>query len=99
MKLLIIICFIIITNNILSSSSIELKEQQDAYCNREWPKIEIFIPIAIHLHDVNSRNNEIFTNFLRSLTLFWNLKLSQTSLRLIYDGERENSNEFKDIQV
>ena len=55
-------------------------------CSKKWPKIELFLPI--YLSEGNDpRNSEWLNIFLRGFLLFWPVKASNTSIRLLLDAE------------
>jgi hypothetical protein len=56
-------------------------------CLRKWPSLSLFVPFKVIQKHGDSRYYEIEATFLRSLSLFWPLKLSNTSVMLIYDSE------------
>jgi hypothetical protein len=58
-------------------------------CNRPWPEMELFLPLATHYSPRDARYYEYETLFLRSLLLFYPLKHSNSSLRLLFDAEHK----------
>jgi len=58
-------------------------------CNRPWPKLSLFIPVG--LKNGSSRNSEWSEVFLHSLTMFWPIALSNTSLVVMLDNEVKGS--------
>lgn len=65
-------------------------------CDRPWPEIELFLPLATHYSPRDSRYYEYETLFLRSFLLFWP-QLSNSSLRLLFDKERAHGNYYSEI--
>jgi hypothetical protein len=68
------------------------------YCERPWPKVELFLPVALNRGKDLKRRYEIELYFLRSLLLFWPLKLSNTSLNVVVDAERKGSDEYNELK-
>ncbi len=66
-------------------------------CDRPWPEIELFLPLATHYSQRDSRYYEYETLFLRSFLLFWPLELSNTSLRLLFDAEHAQGAYYSEI--
>ena len=56
-------------------------------CERPWPQIEMFMPLALRDNPRDSRYYEFETLFLRSTLLFWQLELMKASLRILFDEE------------
>ena len=63
-------------------------------CDRPWPQVELFLPLATHYSQRDSRYYEYESMFLRSLLLFYPLKLSNSSLRLVFDAESSHGNGY-----
>ena len=67
----------------------------DTGCDRPWPSLELFLPIALaephgknrEAQQMRRRNAEFGVWLMRSLFLFWPLERSRTTLRLIFDEE------------
>ena len=93
-----------ITNIIDSSSRIitvdtdsnEKKKLDPIYCNRPWPALELFLPVCLTRGRDIRRHYEVETLFIRSLLLFWPLKLSNTSLNSIVDAELVDNPQYKE---
>lgn len=49
-------------------------------CTRPWPQLDLFLPVCLTRGRDVLRHYEVETHFLRSLLLFWPLKLSKTTL-------------------
>lgn len=60
-------------------------------CNRTWPEIELFLPLSINYAKKDPRYYEYESCFLRSLLLFWPFRVSNTSIRLLFDAEKANT--------
>ncbi len=60
-------------------------------CNRKWPELTLYLPLGPLTSSRDPRFYEFEVIFLRSLLLFWPLKVSNTSLMLVYDEERGTS--------
>jgi hypothetical protein len=68
---------------------------QQYNCSSIWPQIEILVPANLQnslspketVSMAKSRSQEIYKIFFRSLYLFWPLKESNVSIRVIVDGE------------
>jgi hypothetical protein len=68
-------------------------------CTRKWPSLALFLPFVTVNNVKDKRYYEVELTFLRSLTFFWPLKLSNTSLILAYDQEHENSSHIKSMNA
>lgn len=68
---------------------------QQYNCSSIWPQIEILVPANLQnslspketVIMAKSRSQEIYKIFFRSLYLFWPLRESNVSIRVIVDGE------------
>ena len=58
--------------------------------SKVWPSLELFLPL--HLMRSYSRNQEWHDVFLRSLLLFWPVKQSKTTLKIVMNRELEWTN-------
>lgn len=67
-------------------------------CNRKWPELELFLPLATHYSNRDSRYYEYETLFLRSLLIFWPLKVSNVSLRVLFDAENAHNGYANEIR-
>jgi len=56
-------------------------------CDRPWPPLELFMPMALLNNPRDARYYEYETLFLRSLLLFWQLDHMNASIRLLFDEE------------
>lgn len=65
-------------------------------CDRPWPEIELFLPLATHYSPRDSRYYEYETLFLRSFLLFWP-RQSNSSLRILFDKERAHGSYYSEI--
>jgi len=75
---------------LLLFSVLVASQQYDYYCKRPWPSLELFLPVYLGYGVKDLRRYEYEVLFLRSFLLFWPLKLSNTSLTVIYDAENES---------
>lgn len=58
-------------------------------CDRPWPTLDLILPI--YLDNNSTRNSEWYDIFFRSVLLFWPIKRSRTTLRLLIDSEQKTS--------
>lgn len=54
-------------------------------CNRPWPDLELFLPVAIGGGDRRHEWREIF---LRTFLLFWPIEVAKTKLMILVDEEK-----------
>ncbi len=59
-------------------------------CDRPWPTMEFFLPVAMQTNQRDSRFYEYETLFLRSFMLFWQLDRMNVSMRLLFDADLIN---------
>lgn len=56
----------------------------EAYCNRPWPQLELYIPVNVA---AGKKMYRFYDQFLRSFLLFWPTERSNTSLNIVIDEE------------
>lgn len=96
--LLLLSCFHWITHETLTLAfSTQNSTQENDYCNRPWPKLELFLPFQAHTNPRHPRFWEVESIFLQTFKLFWPLQLSKTSLVLGFDEEMGNSNHVRTL--
>ena len=64
---------------------------ETSYCNRKWPSLALFMPYRLHSNQQDPRYYEFEATFLRSFMLFFPLKLSNVSLIVAIDAERDKT--------
>lgn len=64
-------------------------------CNRPWPDMELFLPLAISGSD---RRHEWRQVFLRTFLLFWPVEIAKTKLLLLIDEEKRNSTGTQEVE-
>ena len=74
-------------NIVYENQSSKGEVYDEAYCERPWPEIDLLLPVCLTRGRDIRRHYEVETLFLRSLFLFWTLKLSNTSLVAVVDEE------------
>ena len=77
----------------------EVLGDQDSYCNRKWPSLELFMPYRLFTNHQDPRYYEFEATFMRSFLLFFPLKLSNVSLILAIDAERDKTPEANELRV
>jgi hypothetical protein len=88
-----IVTFVLLFVNVatlnLNNTADNEEEKRYEYCHRQWPEISLFVPVALKNDSV--RNSEWSDVFLHSLTMFWPIGLSNTSLLIMLDSEMRGS--------
>ena len=82
----------------LPAKDLALIQDQPAYCKREWPQVDFFLPLMIRTEGNSARNTEAIHFFLLSYFTFFPISLANTTVIFVVDEEVKYSREFADFQ-